>query len=127
MTPKQLLLSLITIVLFSVPVLAQSGEVKDEEVKRIQCTVRLHPKDDLARILVCPPNEGKLTKFEYKVSRNHPWAEYLNDVPEDADVVIEVRPPNEVCLMQVHRLDGLVRNPVNERLNVCLPVRKNKR
>lgn len=99
--------------------LAQEPPQKPEP-KEIHCTVESESR------LVCFDGETD-KEFPLTVTSRHPWAKYLGDTqPGVSKVVIEQR-GNKHCLIQVHVQGDWVRNPVNERINVCVPVRRGGR
>lgn len=99
---------------------APKAIVPVQSPKRIECTV------EVKGALTCFDEEAE-REFPLTITSRHPWAKYLDDTqPGVSKVVIEQR-GNRRCLMQVHVQGDWVRNPVNERINVCVPVRRTRR
>ena len=98
-------------------VFALAQEPRKTQPKSIECTVETNS------ILTCFDEEAE-REFPLTITPRHPWAKYLDDTqPGVSKVIIEQR-GNKHCLIQVKVQGDWVRNPVNERINVCVAVRR---
>ena len=111
--------------LLLVVVLAQQSAPKAivpvQSPKHIECTVEAHPRVESSRVLACFDEDSE-KEFKVTVSAGHPWAKYLDDTQVGVSTVVIEGRRGQACLMQVHIQGDLVRNPVNEQINACVPV-----
>lgn len=113
-------------VLLGLLLLTAQAQESPTKTKRIECTVEAHPRVESSRILACFGEDSE-KEFKVTVSAGHPWAKYLSDTQAGVSTVVVEGHSNRVCLRQVNIQGSLVRNPVNERINVCVPVRRGRR
>lgn len=121
---RQIRLAVVALLAFAVPVLAQDQpKPLEPQVQHTKCRVEADPETESNRVLVCFDEVAK-EEFTRTVGANHPWARFLVDAQFGVTTVIIEGHEDKVCLRQVRHLGELVKNPVNERINVCITVKR---